>query len=147
MDAQNLVALARIVKCASHAPTSREDTIDEMCGGLGHPPGVARGADAAPLAGEGHQEIAAVRRAPCPGEAVSQDAALQVASQLALSVAGYRAPIAVAFAPRRQVGLQALPDEAVEDGLLGVATCLDSGAASRALGGHVRVGLRRVSGE
>jgi len=37
----------------------REDVIDQVGGGLRHAPGVARGADAAPLAGEGHQEIVA----------------------------------------------------------------------------------------
>lgn len=33
-----------------------EDVIDQVGGGLRHAPGVARGANAAPLAGEGHQD-------------------------------------------------------------------------------------------
>jgi hypothetical protein len=71
------------------------------------------------------------------GEAVGQDAALQVAAQLALHVAGYRVPIALAFARQSEVGLQVLLDEAVEDSLLGVTTGVDSRAASLWVGGHV----------
>jgi hypothetical protein len=45
--------------------------IDEMGRGLGHPPGVARGADGAAFAVEGHQEILAAPLATRPGEAAS----------------------------------------------------------------------------
>jgi hypothetical protein len=79
--------------------------IDQVGGGFGHTPGFARGADAAPLAREGPQEIVAARGAAGAGEAVGQDAALQVASQLALRVAGYRVPIVFALARQREVGL------------------------------------------
>ena len=80
----------------------------------------------------------ATHRAAGTGEAVGQDAALQVASQFALHVAGYRVPIAVAVAVARQreVGLQVLLDEPVEDGLLGATTGVDSRAASLWTGGH-----------
>lgn len=71
----------------------------------------------------------------CAGEAAGQDAALQVAAQLALHVAGYRVP--VALARQREVGLQVLLDKAVEDGLLGATTGADSRAASLWIGGHV----------
>ncbi len=114
-----------------------EDVIHQMGGGLGHASGIARGADATPLAGEGHQEIVAARGAAGAAEAIGQDAALQVASQLALHVAGYRVPIALAFARQREVGLQVLLDEAIEDGLLGATTGIDSRAASPWTGGHV----------
>ena len=69
-----------------------EDVIDQVGGGLGQAPGIARGADATSLVGEGHQEIVAARGTGGAGEAVGQDAALQVAAQLALHVAGYRVP-------------------------------------------------------
>ena len=75
-----------------------------------------------PLAGEGHEEIMAARRAPCAGEAVGQDDALKIVSEFQLHGAGYRVPIAVALARQREVGLQVLLDEAVEDGLLGATT-------------------------
>ena len=78
----------------------------------------------------------ATHRAAGTGEAVGQDAALQVASQFALHVAGYRVPIAVAVARQREVGLQVLLDEPVEDGLLGATTGVDSRAASLWTGGH-----------
>ena len=111
-----------------------EDVIDPVGGGLGHAPGVARGADAAALAGEGHEEIVAALATACAGEAIGQDAALQVASEFALHIAGYRVPIAVARPC--EVGLQVLLDEAVEDGLLGAATGVGSGSASLWVGGH-----------
>jgi len=46
----------------------REDMIDQMRGGLRHAPGVAGRANAAPLAGEGHQEILATLPATRPGK-------------------------------------------------------------------------------
>ncbi len=95
--------------------------INQVCGGLGHAPGVARRADAAPLAGESDQEIVAALRTTRTGKAVGQNAALQIPSQLTFHVAGYRVTIAVAS--QREVGLQVLLDEAVEDGLLEVSRC------------------------
>jgi hypothetical protein len=114
--------------------------IDQVGGDFRHAPGVARGADATPLAGEGHQEIVATLGTAGAGEAVGQDAALQVASKFALHVAGYRVTIAVAS--QREVGLQVLLDEAVEDGLLGATTGVDSGSASRWVGGPVGSAVR-----
>ena len=71
------------------------------------------------------------------GEAVGQNATLQIPSQLTFHIAGYRVPIPVALACEREVGLQVLLDEAVEDGLLGAATGVGSGAASLWVGGRV----------
>ncbi len=110
--------------------------IDQVGGDLGHTPGVARGADATPLAGEGNQEIVATLGTAGAGESVGQDATLQVASKFALHVAGYRVPNGLAFTRQREVGLQVLLDEAVEDGLLGATTGVDSRAASLWTGGH-----------
>ena len=58
----------------------REGLIDQMRGGLDHAPGVARGADAAPLAGEGHQEGLAAGRATGAGEAVREYPAFEMAA-------------------------------------------------------------------
>ena len=58
--------------------------IDEMGRGLRHAPGVAGGADGAAFTGEGHQEVVSALPAPRLGETAGQDAALQIAAQLAL---------------------------------------------------------------
>jgi len=55
--------------------------IDQVGGDFRHAPGVAQRAEAAPLAGEGHQEILAARGAAGAGEAVGHDSVFQVASQ------------------------------------------------------------------
>ena len=60
--------------------------IDEMRRGLRHAPGVARGADGAASTGKGHQEVVSALIATRPGETAGQDAALQIAAQLALGV-------------------------------------------------------------
>jgi len=73
----------------------------------------------------------AARRAARPTKTTGQDAALQIASEFPLHIAGDRTPIAVVFARQREVGLQVLLDEAVEDGLLGTTTGVESGSASR----------------
>jgi hypothetical protein len=44
--------------------------------------------------------------------------------------------VTIAVASQREVGLQVLLDEAVEDGLLGATTGVDSRAASLWTGGH-----------
>ena len=97
----------------------------------------SRGTQPTPRAEKGDQEVTATLDAAGTGEAVGQDAALQIASQFALHVAGYRVPIAVAFPRQREVGLQVLLDEEVEDGLPGATTGVDSRAASLWVGGHV----------
>lgn len=60
--------------------------IDEMCRGLGQAPGVARGADGAAFTGEGLQEVVSALIATRSRQTVGQDAALQIAAQLALGV-------------------------------------------------------------
>jgi hypothetical protein len=60
--------------------------IDQMCGGFRHPPGVARGADAAALTEEGDEEILSALAATRPGEAIGRDALLKVGTPLALGV-------------------------------------------------------------
>ena len=48
----------------------RDDVIGEMSGGLDHAPGVTRRAHAAPLAGEGNEEVVPALPATGPGETV-----------------------------------------------------------------------------
>jgi hypothetical protein len=61
-----------------------QDVIGQMRGGLHHAPRVARWAHAASLARERDQEIVPARVAAGASEAASQDAAFQVAAELAL---------------------------------------------------------------
>jgi hypothetical protein len=56
----------------------------------------------------------AARRATRPTKTVGQDAALQIASEFSLHIAGDRTPIAVVLARQREVGLHVLLDKAVE---------------------------------
>lgn len=55
-----------------------------------HAPGVARRAHAAPLAGEGDQEVVPALCATGAGEAMGEDDALELTAELALNVAGNR---------------------------------------------------------
>ena len=55
----------------------RKDMVDQMGDGLRHAAGVARGADAAALAGEGDEEVMAAVVAAGAGEPIGQDTALQ----------------------------------------------------------------------
>jgi hypothetical protein len=62
----------------------RQDVVIEMSGDLHHAPGVAGGADAATLAGEGHEALGGAVVAPDAGEAVGQDAAAEVGPEVLL---------------------------------------------------------------
>jgi len=61
-----------------------QHVVGEMRGDLAHPPGVARRAYASPLAGERDQPLVAATLTAGPGEAMGQNAALQVAPEVAL---------------------------------------------------------------
>jgi hypothetical protein len=54
-----------------------------------------------------------------------------ISSQLTFHVGRHRVSVPVAFLRRREVGLQVLLDEAVKDGLLGVATGVRGGSISK----------------
>jgi hypothetical protein len=79
-----------------------------------HAPGVARRADAAALARERYRQVVAARIAIDAGKTVGEDAALQVAAELALDVGGYRVSVARAgeCEPGRQVGLHGAVEQA-----------------------------------
>jgi len=76
----------------------------------------------APFTRESDEKVATARQAVRTGKAIREDAAFQVASEVALNIGWYRMAIPIAFARQHQVGLQVLLDDAVQDGLFGTAT-------------------------
>jgi hypothetical protein len=60
--------------------------IDKVGGRLGHVATVAGRADATALAGEGHDESRAARRADRAGEAEAEEPALEIAAEFVLDV-------------------------------------------------------------
>ncbi len=67
---------------------------------------VQEGADAATLAGEGHEEVVTARLAPRADEAASEDPALEVPAQLALDVPSDRRTFRIALVGFREPGLK-----------------------------------------
>ena len=105
-----------------------QDVIGEMGRRRHHAPGVARWADASALARERDQEVVPALPAAGAGEAVGQDAALQVAAELALDVGGYRfITRAGQREPGREVGLHG----AVQQRALGPAPPVRRSALAR----------------
>jgi len=90
--------------------------IDQMGRALGHAPGAARGADAAPLAGESDEKIVAALPATRTGEAVGENTALQVATQLPFGM-GRDALILPILVAQGKEGLEVALHRAVEAGL------------------------------
>ena len=83
-----------------------DDVIDKMRGRLGHVAAVAGRADAAALAGEGHDESRAARHADRAGEAEAEEPALEIAAEFVLDVSrhgplGGFAPLEPAFEVRQ----------------------------------------------
>jgi hypothetical protein len=66
---------------------SRQDPIDQVRGGVCHPPGSARRTDAPALAREGDHHLGRAAVAADPGEAAAEDAAAEVVLELALDEA------------------------------------------------------------
>jgi hypothetical protein len=110
-----------------------QDAIDQVGGGVGHAPAGAARAEAAALAREGHEQVAAARVAMAAREAIREDATAQVLAEFALDVARQRRGVRLARV--REEGLERLAHHAVEDGL---------GRLSRLVGGreagHNRLG-------
>lgn len=109
----------------------REDVIHQMRRRLRHTSGVARGAQAAPLAREGDQKVMPAVRASGPGETVGEDAAIEVTTKFAFDIGRHALPILVVFPYEREVGLQVLLDDLVEDGLFGMAAAVPDRPTSR----------------
>jgi len=64
------------------------------------------------------------------GEAVGEDAALQIPAKLPLHVSWHPLSLPVVFPFQGEVGLQVLLDDAVERGVLRTATSARNGATS-----------------
>jgi hypothetical protein len=88
---------------------------------LGHAPGVAGGAGAPALAGERDEEVVPTGGASDPSEAVGQDTALEVAPEFLFHMIRHAVSHGVGLIGQGQVGLQVLPDDAVERRSLGTA--------------------------
>jgi len=114
----------------------RDDVIDQVRSGLRHAPCVA-GRTKAPLAGESNQEVMAACCATCAGEAVREDAALEVTPKLPFPIRRYRMAIPVPFTRQREVGLPVLLDDAVQGGLFRAASGgVRGGSTSLCVDGH-----------
>ena len=96
----------------------RDDVIDKMRGRLGHVAAVAGRADAAALAGEGHDESLAAARAASAGEAEAEQTALEIAAEFVLNVSRH-GPLG-RFSPL-EPALEVLADDPVERRLLGAS--------------------------
>jgi len=112
--------------------------IDQMGRALGHAPGAARGADAAPLAGESDEKIVAALPATRTGEAVGENTALQVATQLPFGM-GRDALILPILVAQGKEGLEVALHRAVERRLGRAPSAIGGGCASLRLDRHVRI--------
>jgi len=108
----------------------RDDVIGEMRRRLCHVPAVAGRADAAALAGEGHDESLATARAPGAGEAEAEDPAGEIAAEFVLNVCRH-GPLG-SFPPLKPA-LKVLGDNPVERRLLGPATLVAAGRRGTAV--------------
>jgi hypothetical protein len=73
--------------------------------------------------------MAAVRT-PGPGKTIGEDAALEVAPELALHVDRHALPVLVILPCEREVSLQMLLDDSVEGRLLGMSAGIRGSSAS-----------------
>jgi hypothetical protein len=104
-----------------------KDVIHQVGSGLGHALGVARRAGSPTLAGKGHQEVVAAARASGPSEAVGQDTAGEIAPELLLHVIRHAVAHGIGLVGQGEVGLQVLPDDAVQGGGFGPAPTIGLG--------------------
>jgi len=110
--------------------------IGEVSRALRHAPGVAGGTDGAARTGEGHQGIMTTLAATRPGEAIGQNAALQVGTQLTL---GMRrdAHILPVVAARSKEGFEMVLHRPVERRIGGASSAIGGGSASLRLTNHL----------
>jgi hypothetical protein len=92
-----------------------------------HALGTAGGTGPSALAGKGHQEVVAAARASGPGEAVSQNAASEIASELLFHVIRYAVAHGIGLIGQGEVGLQVFPDNPVQGGGFGTAPTIGLG--------------------
>jgi len=100
--------------------------VSQMRGGLHHTAGGAGGADAPALAGVGNEEVVPARSAAGTGEAVGEDAAVEVVAQFPLGGCG-RARSGAIILKRQPSGKMGL-HRATEQRALGLATAVDGTA-------------------
>ena len=93
--------------------------IGEVGGGLGHVAAVTGRADAAALAGEGHDEPRAAGHADGAGEAEAEEPALEIAAELVLNVSRHRP---LRLVTRLEPALKLLRHDLVERRLVGAPT-------------------------
>ncbi len=99
----------------------RDDMVDEERGSLGHAPPTTARAEAAPFAGERNEAIDAALGAGKTHEAVSENAALEVAAQLTLDEARDHAS---GFVSARDKVLDLVADDLVKNALFGPARAI-----------------------
>jgi hypothetical protein len=92
-----------------------QDTVDDVRSGVAHPARATARADAASLACERDEEIAAASVAMKPQKAMREDAALEVRAEGLFHVA--RQAAIVGLAGVREEGIQVIAYDSVEDGL------------------------------
>jgi hypothetical protein len=109
-----------------------------MGSGLGHTPGVARGAHGGAFAGAGDQRVVTALVASCARKAVGQDAARQFAAQLALG-RGRDALILPVVATQSQEGLHVALRCSLRRRIGGVVPAVSEGRAFLRLDDHVRL--------
>jgi hypothetical protein len=107
----------------------RQDVIVQVGGDLHHSPGVARGAHAAALAGEGYEALGGAVVAPDPGEAMGQDAAAQVGPEVLLDPARHALAPWVGLGGPGQESLEVVLDDGVQGRGGGPAAAVDCGGA------------------
>jgi len=109
------------------------DVVHQVGGRLGHALGAAGGAGAPALAGERDEEVVPTGGASDPSEAVGQDAALQVAPEFLFHVIRYAVADGahgIGLMGQGEVGLQVLPDDAMQRGGLGTASAIGPGMST-----------------
>jgi hypothetical protein len=114
------------------------DVVYQVSRGLGHALGVTGRTYPAALAGERHQEVVVTRGAASPCETMGQDPTPQVASELFLYEIRNAVAHGIGLVGQGEVGLQVLPDDAVEGGGLRAPppVGLGVGAAGPGTGGR-----------
>jgi hypothetical protein len=125
-----------------------QDVVGEMGGHLGHTPGVAGGADAAALAGEGDQAFMAAVVTTGSGEPVREDAAAEVGPEVLLNPGGDAVAQGLRLGGLRHEGLEVMLDDGVKRGGRGPAWAVAEprgrpAQAARGLSWRLEESLRR----
>ena len=116
-----------------------KQVLDQMCGQGRHPSRGARGTHASSLAGKGNQEIMAAAWAAGASEAVGENAAGEIGTQLPLDSRRNRFAVRIRIAPLGQPSPQVLLHQSIQHRALGTAALIAARrcAASGGSGGHL----------